>query len=513
MVVIIIDSSDEDDEEDEDSEPSAPPAPAAMQESASARPTSSRVGQAEAGSLPRPASTASQASVAVARQASRPASSSVRIAQPISVSAAVAKKRPMETVDLRQTSASRPGSSAVHAVQSIPASSKRHAGVAARDVPAAGRSIDAGQQTKRQRIAAGIDQLAVPLGGPRAAAQPVAPAQPRAPTVQPSGAREGDVSAVPRQRANGLGANPLQYQAPSHQRRTPPPDGAKVTDVDAPVSGLRAIPAPRGAAPAPRGTTPAPNSARAAGASGALLGGGSTGSHRNAAFLRYLETLPRQTARAEEAASGVNNRGGGGARPGISVRAAADSSRGPSAQGSRRAGEGGRRSSRGGGWPSRGDSASFTDHDLKNNLMRHVLSWHQSVLAPTGGRRSPIVATGADGAVGMVSSANQPVDGRGATLHMAGSASPTAATTFASAAEYRAFYRPLLLLELEEEILKTREERQDQTPCTARLTDAPPTQSAPAATADDERDSPLFDPLPSGWAVWEWTMEVHAWVD
>ena len=137
----------------------------------------------------------------------------------------------------------------------------------------------------------------------------------------------------------------------------------------------------------------------------------------------------------------------------------------------------------GGGGGAGGSSSSSNraaDQDCKQRLLRHVLSWQSSLLSRSRSSTPP-----PDGG-----------DFEGARL-------PTA---FVSAADYRARFKPLLLMELREDLVKSKEENRFP-PVTVDWGANTPRHvqhhAAAAATPLDDDSDPLAQ---SGMAAWEITI-------
>ena len=189
----------------------------------------------------------------------------------------------------------------------------------------------------------------------------------------------------------------------------------------------------------------------------------------------------------------------GGARSAVEARPSGFHSTQPRGSAGGGNGSGGGSGGGGGGSASGGGGASgygggpppHHQHvDLKQALLDHVLSW-RSELAETNPRHSPVP----QGAAAESSS--------GAAGGAAGAAmSPP--TTFGSANAYLEHFRPLLLLELQQELLKGSQERRAEPTTSARFCAY---GGAPARV----RASPgRSGGPPDGWASFEVVVEVES---
>ena len=148
----------------------------------------------------------------------------------------------------------------------------------------------------------------------------------------------------------------------------------------------------------------------------------------------------------------------------------------------------------GGGGGSGGGGGPPPHHqhvDLKQALLDHVLSW-RSELAEMSPRHSP-VPQGAAAA-----------EGSGGAAGGAAGAATSPPTTFRSVNAYRDHFRPLLLLELQQELLKGSQERRTEPTTSARFCaygGAPARVRASAGRSGGP---------PDGWASFEVVVEVES---
>ena len=189
----------------------------------------------------------------------------------------------------------------------------------------------------------------------------------------------------------------------------------------------------------------------------------------------------------------------GGARSAVEARPSGFHSTQPRGSAGGGNGSGGGSGGGGGGSASGGGGASgygggpppHHQHvDLKQALLDHVLSW-RSELAETNPRHSPVpqgaAAEGSSGAAGG-----------------AAGAAMSPPTTFGSANAYLEHFRPLLLLELQQELLKGSQERRAEPPTSARFgtSGGPPARVRASA---GRTGGP-----PDGWASFEVNIEVQS---
>ena len=158
---------------------------------------------------------------------------------------------------------------------------------------------------------------------------------------------------------------------------------------------------------------------------------------------------------------------------------------------------GGTSSGGGGGSGSSAPSAgnSLSESDLRHQLLRHVLSWRETIV--TGTREASTTDPGTTRTTGSGDS------GSGGGIGAFGS-KLAPMVRFSTAAQYQDHFQPLLLMELREELVKGQEER-PVPPVEADVVVSSMPKAQPAL--------PATEPLPAGQAAWEVTLRVDATTD